>query len=174
MSANSTARVLRINVSITDDKGEKKSYSLFPLKTADRPGVLQAWRLTQLVSYQGETLPASMPYQILLWDTGSVTCDCPGHVKHKHCKHADSLVKGGLIQQDLILATQQARLELASLREQLEREQLAARKTHDDAAELMLVVRSAIADAQEEEAAKAAKPARKPRKSRKQLAEAMG
>jgi hypothetical protein len=172
-----TARVLRIQVSITDDRGHTKTYWCHPVKQHDRgPDVLRAYRLTQRIAMPDEEscgrfkwVNADKPYHVQLLTTGSVTCSCPGFEGHKHCKHVSSLIAGGFIDQDLILDVQKERLELASLREQLEREQLAARREHDDFASLLLAVKQAANDAQAEEQARKAKP-RKPRPRRQKPA----
>ena len=120
-----------------------------------------------------EVSNSKTPYTVCLHTNSTTSCTCQGWQSHRHCKHASSLVAAGLLDSDLVAEFEKKRLALNMREEELERLMRRPSRT-DDAAEIVLALKGAIADAQAEEEAKAAKPkrTRKPRKA-KQLAEAM-
>lgn len=74
-------------------KIEGTDYSVIPLRGAHPEVALKAFRMKKRDA-QGNVVAC---YDVHLTPEGHIECECPGHLRHGHCRHQETLQAAGML-----------------------------------------------------------------------------
>jgi hypothetical protein len=158
------SRRLRLWLDLIDAKGLDTSYKLLPRKPM--PDQSAAIRLIKTDEWSGENVEV---YDVIQDNAGNLTCTCPGHRAHGHCKHAEALAAAQVLLPGERQLLQEIGRTLADLKAEAEAKVAELNWQLSAAQRDLAAARQQITELQAELASRPARSQRKTRSLRKAI-----